>query len=915
MLVAGGLVGAGLFARGFLKVRSLIEEKSEVAKPPVAPVFFAGTPGALGWLPPARAGTGGKMIFLLIDALRTDFVLPAAPAADRSIAWFDRLTVLSELAQREPEDAQLFHFIADPPTATTQRLTGLAAGTLPAFAEVAANFAEASVGGDNLVQQFLHSPAHRRFHMYGDDTWLHLFPTIQQRTRGRVAGYHSFHLFDLHTVDTAIKTHLLPLLEQRDGAFDVIVAHFLGVDHCGHKHGPALAPCGEKLAEMDGVIRRVIALMPPDTQLFVLGDHGMTDSGDHGGISPKETASVLFSYRRSGRGAGTVRDAAFWAPLLRRLNDLRAQDLELPADLFFRHTNDCGALGGSLAQIDFASTVALMAGLPIPFGNVGSIIPELLIDWAQYDRLSATSARLHNARYLVEAVRMNAHQVRRLLETCQVRGEAGFGVRQLAPLLAALQAAEARLAAHRDTEDAGALMENVFFAYYDFLRGTQAHLRRIWADFDMLAIGLGLSLGIGCVLLLGAALLLLRRRRRLSFCDGYAVLLMAAHALSLAATSFVTFEDWMVRFMLTTLITVKFIADWRRSGGALGASSWISAGAAVLAVRLASLSGACREEQFPYCQAYSHKSLPWAPTTPACALILALASAGLMAIYEDVRSRHQDAARRSTLLALILGALYVRWVGLWAQDAAAGAAHWVESLTAIVLPRILFGACLGGLYVFRREPHMITLMVLCLGGIVQRPLAGWTQLIAGHLLLNHVAPTLFGDGGMVARGAFHYLVGLHLFFTSAHQMTLTNLQWEAAFIGLRSTIQVVAALLMALNTFSGPIAATVALIQNAGWHSGSLMVFLWYGMALLMAAASFTAVLMRHLQVWKMFTPRFLLQGLMMLAHFGVLGILRCCPGHPAGSSRVSCRVVSGILQGRPGGGDDRARLGSKEGF
>lgn len=39
--------------------------------------------------------------------------------------------------------------------------------------------------------------------------------------------------------------------------WDVLIAHFLGVDHCGHRFGPDHPAMAEKLTQMDGVIRSV----------------------------------------------------------------------------------------------------------------------------------------------------------------------------------------------------------------------------------------------------------------------------------------------------------------------------------------------------------------------------------------------------------------------------------------------------------------------------------------------------------------------------------------------------------------------------------------------------------------------------------------------------------------------------------
>ena len=37
--------------------------------------------------------------------------------------------------------------------------------------------------------------------------------------------------------------------------WDVLVAHFLGVDHCGHRVGPDHPAMADKLTQMDGVVR------------------------------------------------------------------------------------------------------------------------------------------------------------------------------------------------------------------------------------------------------------------------------------------------------------------------------------------------------------------------------------------------------------------------------------------------------------------------------------------------------------------------------------------------------------------------------------------------------------------------------------------------------------------------------------
>ena len=76
------------------------------------------------------------------------------------------------------------------------------------------------------------------------------------------------------------------------GDFDVLIGHFLGVDHCGHTFGPNHKEMSLKLDQMNQLITNVTNLMDNETILFIFGDHGMTEKGDHGGDSMKEVFYV-----------------------------------------------------------------------------------------------------------------------------------------------------------------------------------------------------------------------------------------------------------------------------------------------------------------------------------------------------------------------------------------------------------------------------------------------------------------------------------------------------------------------------------------------------------------------------------------------------------------------------------------------
>lgn len=77
--------------------------------------------------------------------------------------------------------------------------------------------------------------------------------------------------------NTGIRKILPSELKRND--WDVMIAHFLGVDHCGHKYGPLHSEMSRKLTEMNQEIEKVIEQMDDDTTLYVIGDHGMTVTG------------------------------------------------------------------------------------------------------------------------------------------------------------------------------------------------------------------------------------------------------------------------------------------------------------------------------------------------------------------------------------------------------------------------------------------------------------------------------------------------------------------------------------------------------------------------------------------------------------------------------------------------------------
>lgn len=454
---------------------------------PFDPTFLStsDSPAAGGcWLP----ATYSHAIVLLIDALRYNFTT--------------QLPILSSTLLHSPHSTLLFPFIADAPTVTLQRLSALTTGSLPTFIDFAANFQSSELQGDSIVRQMQHSRTTAaatavKSAFMGDDTWMSLFPASIDETW----PYPSFNVKDLHTVDNGCVEHLLPTLQRRRDEVDsnttrrsVTIAHFLGVDHVGHRYHATHNTMAAKLSQLNGVIAAVVSWMDerPDipTVLFVLGDHGMTEDGNHGGATPLETNSALFIHTS--------------APFLDSMAHAALSSLFPPSPA----TRSSRAV----QQIDFVPTLSLLLGLPVPFGSLGSVLPELFVSqpavagggggWSMFPSLSV----------LVSAHYANAYQVWRYLSMYQqMAGTFDDGrMQQLGELFVRTAAQHAALLSSGAKTDVESELETVRL-YRSYLDDSLTMCREKWATFNVTLMILGIVLLVAATLTIALLLLLAHR--------------------------------------------------------------------------------------------------------------------------------------------------------------------------------------------------------------------------------------------------------------------------------------------------------------------------------------------------------------------------------------------------------------------
>ncbi|PVV02826.1 hypothetical protein BB560_002712 [Smittium megazygosporum] len=239
-------------------------------------------------------------------------------------------------------------------------------GTIPGYTDAVLNLIESHESSsesekqeDSIIWQLVNN-ARKKVYMFGDDTWLRLFPGSFSVSEGTT----SFYVQDTVEVDLNVTRHLDSLLDfdsqDQKSKWDVLVLHYLGLDHIGHLDGPNSVLMAPKQKEMDNVVEKIYTSIekqyldkknPQKTLFILLGDHGMNEIGNHGGNSPGETSAAM----------------VFISPSMNH----KSKNLD----------------SGFIQQIDLVPTLCALMGIPTPQNNIGIPIKDLLTDYSELDQL------------------------------------------------------------------------------------------------------------------------------------------------------------------------------------------------------------------------------------------------------------------------------------------------------------------------------------------------------------------------------------------------------------------------------------------------------------------------------------------------------------------------------------------------
>ncbi|KAK5988973.1 GPI ethanolamine phosphate transferase 3 [Cladobotryum mycophilum] len=969
-------VGLWLFTSGFLLTRMVLEDKSNCTAPPIelgsSDGLFSAQDGC--WHPK----TFDRAVIILIDALRYDFTVPENPSTAQ--AFHNAFPFLYETAARSPQNAFLRPFIADPPTTTLQRLKGLTTGTLPTFIDAGSNFAGNAIDEDNLLMQL--KDAGKKIAHLGDDTWWALFPGYFEANISK--AYDSFNVWDLHTVDNGVIDNIFPLLETgKDGDWDLLIGHCLGVDHAGHRYGPNHPAMTAKLEQMDGFIRKVTDSIDDNTLLIVMGDHGMDSKGDHGGESDDEVEAALWMYSKQ--------------PVFGRT---APEHKTPPATAKIRPVN----------QIDLIPTLALLLGIPIPFNNLGKPIEEAFAgpkgdDWANL----ATVTRIASAG--IERYQQSYFAARGISQSSEPGSPAALWSLANAPGLSQQDVYAAFAKFQEETLqickglwarfDVPRMIAGVFITAFglvslllyssrdadeEFVVSNDAELdyaerrlellnakedethpdqhyhsnllsglwdaRLLFVVSILIGVGVyrqqpldGLATLVMTLLMTGVASSLygasktIRNLLPTSFWGWLSVIFTLSQSIGFASNSYTIWEDSILLFFVASFGLASVVSSFRIESKVDRTMAIYHSVIFILLGRLASYSKLCREEQMPYCTSTyyasvtSSTSAPWQLALPFVVFFILpfviksflvptksyeglaptwigyIFRGGLFisALYwvmdaadngEWFADKLPEGALKSTgvyvaqtVLALALVAGSTAFV--WAPPSVSILSTTSKAGTALVT--ILgYGNAMGARYL------MLPLNILAACVLLTKPMGSgalalmmWQIMSLAEIIdLNSLKSETIGPIMLAVLGNFY-------FFKTGHQAVLTSIQWDSAFIPLFTVRYPWSPIVVILNTFAGQILAAVSVPLIVLWKVGpkqrgvlettarSLGVFIGYFAVEALATMSWAGWLRRHLMLYRIFSPRFLMAGVVLLV-LDLVGVLVALTGVRSNTLAVS---------------------------
>ncbi|XP_041007365.1 GPI ethanolamine phosphate transferase 3 isoform X2 [Juglans microcarpa x Juglans regia] len=880
-----------IFTRGFLLTRTELPFYSHCSDLSQSPCFSSSSSSSSPnsshcWTKPVV----DRVVIIVLDALRFDFVAPST-FFEVSKPWMDKLRVIQKLASERGSSARIFKAIADPPTTSLQRLKGLTTGGLPTFIDVGNSFGAPAIVEDNFIHQLVQNG--KRVVMMGDDTWTQLFPNHFKKSY----PYPSFNVKDLHTVDNGCIEHLLPTLYQDD--WDVLIAHFLGVDHAGHIFGVDSGPMIEKLEQYNLVLEKVIEVLESqsgpgglheNTFLLVMGDHGQTLHGDHGGGSPEEVETSIFAM------------------------NFKKSPFSIPPEF------DTSSGGHNL--LDFAVTLSSLLGVPFPFGSIGRVNADLYAlgsgtlnsEGTNLEKCQNQSELEQWKQNYVNVLCINSWQVKRYIDVYSASSLIGFSHEDLLQIADVYAQAEKSwsnttkklfLDQNECSDSLLPALKMQVDLYVNFLTSVAELARSKWTEFNLKMMGTGFGIMLVSLLIHLLSIKWVAKQYGASFTCGdsgislgliVACFVVVIRASSFLSNSYILEEGKVANFLLATTGIFKLRYAILRKKMLLEAVVFLLLITFCRFTIEIGLSKQAVTSQF--LNAYPSWMMSMVSQFPAWMYIAEVVPMLVVILlsyllYKTISNSCFVGIWKYVIMGTILS--YMLIAVHWASESGTWSLALVSyGIGRNCIPRMIYGIGLGQLsllafsQLFNKDKGLdrskslvvktvgmlsaLSSVVILLSG-KQGPLVALASIIGGCCIMRlgnmeNEAKDSMSDPLPVIQWN---LLAACMFFCTGHWCAFDGLRYGAAFIGFDEFILIRQAIFLTIDTFGFshilPIFALPFLVARQNMLSQKqfiLMrlsqVYLTYG---LITATTVTVTMLcvtihrRHLMVWGLFAPKF----------------------------------------------------------
>ncbi|KAG9138781.1 hypothetical protein Leryth_007418 [Lithospermum erythrorhizon] len=631
--------------------------------------------------------------------------------------------------------------------------------------------------------------------------------------------------------------------------------------------------------------------------LLVMGDHGQTLNGDHGGGTAEEVETAMFAM-------STKKPTPY---------------LPLEVDNSYCRSNVEGKnlCISSIQQLDFSVTVAALFGIPFPFGSLGKINPELhALATAVRNLGSSDSVNAQNRsetedwmEIYANSLCINSWQVKRYIDVYSGSSVIGFSDNDLKDISDLYE--EANKIQYHASHSSLSKSKLKIDAYSKFLTTVAGIARSKWTEFNLTMMITGFSIMLASIF--GHIFLikwLVKDGLRFSSCSSpvvsfemiFAYIVVFIRSCSFLSNSFILEEGKVGSFLLATTAILQLRYALMKKKMILEAILFILLIPIVsFGIQLGQFKQAVNSLFLKVSDSWmlgiNSESYIWINTVEVLPILVLIILACLL--FKGICQRSFIGSLSWSLIGTIFS--YMLIAMYWASDSHLLSQHAAFGvIRGNVIPRVVYTVSLlqvlflAIIHLFGTEKTTVwkeklvgkALAMLCswsstvilLSG-KQGSIVALASVLGGWCIIKLMSIEGDPKNGMAVTASYSShtirwnLLAVCLFFCTGHWCAFDGLRYASAFIGFDEFNLIRQAVLLTIETFGFshilPIIGLPFLVayQHRAADKGTeghvlqlCLVYLIYGLTIVIGV-TFTILCViiqrRHLMVWGLFAPKF----------------------------------------------------------